>query len=420
MAQVQPQLLPLVLRNTASVLPADGDWPPHHNNWWQKMHLFRDHKDGGGGNGGQGAHDAGPGLGLGSTGTGTTEPGSGTGGHGHGEGNTTTMSPGSQTQQQQHQQQHDDGGSNKQGSIRRNTRQVVPGLPRAQTFKRQQSEQRDHLQPVQPTPAERRAASVDRRMHATNSASTSLVGLGVGAAASLPRSSAPNLHHHHQLGRSSHISQVDSSVPSLPTIPQEHVNSIRGPGHELEQELDKNHHDHHGLLRAPGFAHVHGSDAAVSDCDAHSMTSSQYHNMIHDELERKWILNLSMHFRDKSKREKFFVTYRQYPSLWRRVTVSLDYRDAQEGSLEEELVGIKFQREKSSRIYEAIRDSLDDIQFYPTVTNLKLQTTDGRLHVHVVEDVNVSSATSSGTHQLTILTPTPSLSRKLSATPPCA
>ncbi|KAK1779105.1 hypothetical protein QBC45DRAFT_466187 [Copromyces sp. CBS 386.78] len=351
------------------------------------MHLWRDHKDGGGGDG-QGAHDAGPGLGLGSAGT-ATEPGSGTGGHGHGhgEGNITT-SPGSQTQQQ-----HDDGGSNKQGSIRRNFRKVVPGLPRTQTFKRQQSEQRDHLQPVQPTPAERRAASVDRRMHATNSASTSLVGLGVGAAALLPRSSAPNFHHHHHhFGRSSHISQAESSVPSLPAIPRDHAtvnSSIRGlNGHELEQELDKNYHDHHGLLRAPAFAHVHGSDAAVSDCDAHSITSSQYHNMIHDELEKIWILNLSMHFRDKSKREKFFVTYRQKESLWRRVTVSLDYRDAQEGSLEEELVDIKFQRDKSSRIYEAIRDSLGDIQFYPTVTNLKLQTTDGRLHVHVVEDVN--------------------------------
>lgn len=391
MAQVQPQL-PLALRNPApEFVPTDGDWPPHHNNWWQKMHLWRDHKDGGGVDG-QDAHDAGPGLELGSAGTAATEPGSGTGGghgHGHEEGNTATTSPGSQAQQQQ----HDDGGSNKQGTIRRNFRKVVPGLPRAQTFKRQQSEQRDHLQPVQPTPAERRAASVDRRMHATNSASASQVGLGVGTAALLPRSSAPNFHHHHHFGRSSHISHADSSVPSLPAIPQEDATGNRGlNGHELEQELDRIHNDQNRLLRAPGLSHAHGSDVAVSDCDAHSITSSQYHNMIHDELEKIWILNLSMHFRDKSKREKFFVTYRQNESLWRRVTISLDYRDAQEGSLEEELVDIKFQRDKSSRIYEAIRDSLGDIQFYPTVTNLKLQTTDGRLHVHVVEDVNVSSA----------------------------
>lgn len=119
------------------------------------------------------------------------------------------------------------------------------------------------------------------------------------------------------------------------------------------------------------------------------MTTSQYDGMIHDELERIWILNLSMHFRDKSKREKFFVTYRENDSLWRRVTVSLDYRNAPENSLEMDLIHTKFQRDKSAKIYEAIRESLGDIQFYETVTNLKLQTTDGRLHVHVVEDVNV-------------------------------
>lgn len=106
------------------------------------------------------------------------------------------------------------------------------------------------------------------------------------------------------------------------------------------------------------------------------------------ELESKWILNLSMHFRDKSKREKFFVTYAETPTHWRRVTISLDYRNAPEGSLEEELQRTRFQRDKSARIYEAIRESLPDIQFYDTVTNLKLQTENERLHVHVVEDLS--------------------------------
>lgn len=129
-------------------------------------------------------------------------------------------------------------------------------------------------------------------------------------------------------------------------------------------------------------------ESASVDDDA-SMTTSQYDTLIHDELERIWILNLSMHFRDKSKREKFFVTYREKGEHWRRVTISLDYRDAPDNSLEMDLIHTKFQRDKSAKIYEAIRDSLQDIQFYDTVTNLKLQTTDGRLHVHVVEDVNV-------------------------------
>lgn len=127
----------------------------------------------------------------------------------------------------------------------------------------------------------------------------------------------------------------------------------------------------------------------ASIADYQSMTSSRYEAALYDELEHTWILNLSMHFRDKSKREKFFVTYRQQATLWRRVTVSVDYRDAPEDSLEMELANVKFQRDKIAKIYDAIRQSLPDIKFYETVTNLKLQTTDGRLHVHVVEDTNV-------------------------------
>jgi serine/threonine protein kinase len=109
---------------------------------------------------------------------------------------------------------------------------------------------------------------------------------------------------------------------------------------------------------------------------------------LEQELERKWILNLSMHFRDKSEREKFFVTYAEKPNRWRRVTVSCDYRDAPPDSLEQDLKELHYQRDKSARIYESIRESLQEIQFYDTVTNLKLETSDGRLHVHVTEDVN--------------------------------
>ncbi|CAK7266741.1 hypothetical protein SEPCBS119000_002185 [Sporothrix epigloea] len=120
--------------------------------------------------------------------------------------------------------------------------------------------------------------------------------------------------------------------------------------------------------------------------DTASISSSQYERTIRYELENVWILNLSMHFRDKSRREKFFVTYRQRTNLSRRVTISLDYRNAPEGSLEMDLLNNKLQRDKNEMIYESIRESLADIQFYDTVTNLKLQTTEGRLHVHVVED----------------------------------
>lgn len=106
------------------------------------------------------------------------------------------------------------------------------------------------------------------------------------------------------------------------------------------------------------------------------------------ELDTKWILNLSMHFRDKSGREKFFVTYAETPTKWRRLTVSCDYRNAPPDSLEHDLKELHNQRDRSAMIYEGIRSSLPDIQFYDTVTNLKLETREERLHVHVAEDLN--------------------------------
>ncbi|KAL1883817.1 hypothetical protein VTK73DRAFT_8353 [Phialemonium thermophilum] len=246
------------------------------------------------------------------------------------------------------------------GLIRRVSRKVVPGLPRAPTFKRQQSELRDKLEPVNPSPAERRAVSMDRRRHSPHNKSQTV---------SNPRTSAPDF----LLGSSTTLTSV-YSLPTFPTEEQQHSSPSQldlgigqiGGRHSQEQPLPD----------------------AASVAEAASVTTSQYDAMIRDELERVWILNLSMHFRDKSKREKFFVTYREQPTVWRRVTISVDYRNAPENSLELELSEINLQREKSARIYEAIRESLPDIQFYDTVTNLKLQTSDGRLHVHVVEDTN--------------------------------
>lgn len=120
------------------------------------------------------------------------------------------------------------------------------------------------------------------------------------------------------------------------------------------------------------------------DEDEQGVSRSQ----LYAELDTRWILNLSMHFRDKSDREKFFVTYAETPTKWRRVTVSCDYRNAESGSLEMDLKELQSQRDKSFAIYEAVRDSLPEIQFYESVTNLKLETSEGRLHVHVTEDVN--------------------------------
>lgn len=271
---------------------------------------------------------------------------------GHGNGNNETVSEIPQDDDHETQQK---GEEQRPGVIRRVSRKVVPGLPRAQTFKRQQAEVRKNLEPVEPTPAERRALSVDRRPHIPHHPANS----------HNPRASAPDFAGPNAL----------SSAVSAPSI----------AGSVVDEKMLGSIGE---LSMAEGDDLPHAMGIASVD-DTASMTTSQYDDLIHDELERIWILNLSMHFRDKSKREKFFVTYREKEEHWRRVTVSLDYRGAPDNSLEMDLIQIKFQRDKNAKIYEAIRDSLQDIQFYDTVTNLKLQTTDGRLHVHVVEDANV-------------------------------
>ncbi|KAK0102920.1 hypothetical protein ONS95_000887 [Cadophora gregata] len=232
------------------------------------------------------------------------------------------------------------------GIARRLSRKVVPGLPRPGTFKRQQSELRDRLEPSKPNADERRTVSVDRRRNAPIRNSSIAV-------SPPPRLSAPEL--------LDNAATIDAVLESS--------NTAAASDLEVKDE----------------YVQVSKEPSCV---DAQSISTEAFDEMILEELEKRWILNLSMHFRDKSKREKFFVTYAQTPTHWRRVTISLDYRQAPEGSLEEELQRTRFQRDKSARIYEAIRDSLADIQFYDTVTNLKLQTENERLHVHVVEDVS--------------------------------
>jgi hypothetical protein len=250
--------------------------------------------------------------------------------------------------------------SSRSGLIRRVSRKVVPGLPRAKTFKRQLSELRTRLEPVEPSLAEKRGLSVDRRRHIYRDGSIT---------SSIPHASAPDF-------RNYSFSSAPSVVSwsSLPTSPVDEKMLDPYPAISMDMESD-----------------VHEFDRP-STADSRSTTSSQYNAQVHGEMERQWILNLSMHFRDRSRREKFFVTYYDDNNQARRVTISLDYRNAPEDSLEWDLSQTQYQRDKNAKIYEAIRDSLPDIQFYPTVTNLKLETIDGRLHVHVVEDTHVSRA----------------------------
>ena len=239
-------------------------------------------------------------------------------------------------------------------------RSVGVGLPRPLTFTRQNSEKRERLEAVKPCHSERRAVSAQRQKRATSAARP--------RSTSSPSTKIP--------------SQV--SAPSLPLV-NGTDHDLRGrngfsTGRSAEDLADASNQNNpsHVPDRSPSQTSSERLDAAARD--------EKY--QIDLELDVRWILNLSMYFRDNSDREKFFVTFAEKPNLWRRVTISCDYRNAESDSLEMDLKDLRYQRDKNSQIYESLRDSLPTIKFYNTVTNLKLQTEQGRLHVHVTEDVN--------------------------------
>ena len=251
----------------------------------------------------------------------------------------------------------------KPGLARRLSRRGLVGIPRSQTFKRQEEEQRKNLQPVEPSIEERRDHSKVRQR-------------ALSADPDPPRfkcreaSVPPDFQHaYHSIDE--HVDQSTSIDPNAAQMQQEQIPPPPPPpphpppqDPELQQDADPTY-----------------SEPSYDDEDA-------FDEELMEELKKKWILNLSMHFRDKSPREKFFLTYAETTDRWRRVTVSCDYRNAPIDSLEQDLQNLQYQKDKSARIYESIRMSLPDIQFYDTVTNLKLETKDDRLHVHVTEDVN--------------------------------
>lgn len=247
-------------------------------------------------------------------------------------------------------------------------KRVVPGLPRQATLKRLQSEHRDRLRPYEPPPHERRALSRSPIPHGPLESSRSLQPIQSLSLSSLPLTPSRPHSAHGDLQPPPPPPPPPPPLP-LPVTSQSTVDLHVAPGAtasslELAPTIDES--------RSPSRARG----------------GPQLPREVEEELDWRWILNLSMHFRDESNREKFFVTYAQKPSLRRRITISCDYRDAEEGTLEKELSKLRYQRDKSAKIYESIRESLQDIIFYDTITNLKLQTSEGRLHVHVTEDLN--------------------------------
>ncbi len=221
--------------------------------------------------------------------------------------------------------------------------------------------------PHEPGPFERRAVSADRRRAVSS-------GRSAPRTVSVPRTASP---------------------PMIPIVPSISAPTIPSPPADEEANILKDEKDKASVtdvVEIPTSATGEPPPPALSVVDGYQepggLPDNPGEDMLAAELEEKWILNLSMHFKDRSDREKFFVTYAESPNKWRRVTVSCDYRSAQPDSLEGDLKELQYQRDKSARIYESIRESLADIQFYDTVTNLKLETDEGRLHVHVTEDVH--------------------------------
>jgi serine/threonine protein kinase len=230
------------------------------------------------------------------------------------------------------------------------------------TLRRQNSEKRDRLEPVDQSSRERRALSASRHRPLSTIRPRS-------KSSPAPSNSA----------RESALTVTERHNSSSP--PQEGSDySPSAQSHTPTSLIDDFDHEYTRFPGSRSRSSSAGSFERLRDVDARTELEA--------ELDSKWILNLSMHFRDKSDREKFFVTYAEIPTRWRRVTVSCDYRNAEPGSLEMDLKELQYQRDKSIQIYESIRDSLPEIQFYNTVTNLKLETSEGRLHVHVTEDTN--------------------------------
>lgn len=238
---------------------------------------------------------------------------------------------------------------------------VGPGLRRPGTFKRQNSERREKLIEVEASVVEQKTVPVDRRRAlSARPASPPPV--------ELPKFSAPE------------IREIENGVLTITR-------------RETWPEIGVHTSEERCIIssssptppRTPAPDSTHDSE---SPTPSEGSQEDDIDEEIQEELEKRWILNLSMHFRDQSPREKFFLTYAETPQKWRRITISCDYRDAPPDSLERDLQSLQFQRDKSARIYESIRLSLPDIQFYDTVTNLKLETRDDRLHVHVTEDTH--------------------------------
>ncbi len=149
---------------------------------------------------------------------------------------------------------------------RRPFRTVVPSLPRPITFARQNSEKRDKLEPYEPDVEERRATSADRRLH-------SYGGTKLRGASSVP-SSLPNIGTSDLTSLSltnTNLSLADKRIHDADTGETSHARAVFGLPAAYDSDVQ----------------------------DPETVSDALEDLQIQEELETKWILNLSMHFRDK-------------------------------------------------------------------------------------------------------------------------
>ena len=81
--------------------------------------------------------------------------------------------------------------------------------------------------------------------------------------------------------------------------------------------------------------------------------------------------------------EFFLIAFAQSPHDWRRISVSVNYIGAEEGSLEENLLAISDPCDRSACLYEHLQEKLSEITIYKAITHLPLMTNGGTLHVFV-------------------------------------
>ncbi|KAF1819410.1 kinase-like protein, partial [Dissoconium aciculare CBS 342.82] len=244
-------------------------------------------------------------------------------------------------------------------------RRPITSLPRAQTFQRQESEKREKLVQVEEPAHERRRPSVEKRDRATSlnaltpPVSPDQLNVSLPTSSILSESSPSALAQVCDPEENRSVSSSSRSRPQdLPTLQIPQMNSPGPP--PLEANAEK-----------PAY-----KEPEIS--------------VLYEEFQKRWLLNMSMNFRDRSCREKFFVTFAEKPNVWRRVTVSVDYRHAPLDSLEDQVNKLETQNDKSFRIFRAVHESLPQIHYFETVTNLRIETTphDMQLHIHVREDAN--------------------------------